>query len=110
MLTADWVQCTAPAPKVRAAAQRRRANEEVLPNFDVTGWYGLLAPAGTPVAIVNRLNAELNRALRTAAVQERLAFLGADALPGSPAQFATLIESETTRWTAVIHRLGLKPD
>ena len=71
--------------------------EEVLPKFDANGWFGVLAPAGTPPAIVARLNAELNRALKSRAVLERLAVLGADPLAGSPAQFGTLIQSETAR-------------
>ena len=84
--------------------------EEVLPKFDANGWFGVLAPAGTPPAIVARLNAELNRALKSRAVLERLAVLGADPLAGSPAQFGTLIQSETARWSAVILRLGLRPE
>ncbi|MDN8618530.1 tripartite tricarboxylate transporter substrate-binding protein [Variovorax ginsengisoli] len=56
------------------------------------------------------LNREINKALATPAVIERLALLGADPLPGSPEQFNSLLVSETSRWTAVIKRLGLKSE
>lgn len=84
--------------------------EQGIPNFDVTGWFGLVAPAGTPPYIVTRLNTDLNRALKSHPVQERLAGLGADPMEGSAAQFGNLLEKETVRWSALIRRLGLKAE
>ena len=78
--------------------------------FDVTGWYGLLAPAGTPESIIIRLNKIANDALATKEVASKLAVLGADTLPGSPAQFQALLTSETERWSSVIKKLGLTAD
>lgn len=84
--------------------------EELIPGFDVTGWFGVLAPAGTPAAAVDLFNRELNRALKSPAVIEKLSGLGADAFEGSPAQFGKLLESESARWSAVIRRLNLRAD
>lgn len=109
------------AGKLRAIAvtsQRRAAvmpevptvAEQGLPGFEVIGWFGLLAPAGTPAATVERLNREANLALRAPEVQQRMADLGAAGMGGTPEAFAQLVASETARWGAVVKRLGLKAD
>ena len=66
------------------------------------------APAGTPKAIVDRLNKELNAALADPDVQKRLANEGADALPGTPQAYADDIDKEETKWGALVRKLGLK--
>ena len=78
--------------------------------FEADQWYGVVAPAGTPVEIVSLLNAQINRALNTPAMQERLNGEGAQATPTTPAIFRKLIESEIGRWGPVIRRAGIKPD
>ncbi|MBL8386391.1 MAG: tripartite tricarboxylate transporter substrate binding protein [Burkholderiales bacterium] len=84
--------------------------EQGLPGFEVIGWFGLLAPAGTPAAVIERLNREANQALRAPDVQQRMRDLGAASLGGTPEAFARLIGDETARWGAVVRRLGLKAD
>src|SRR5437879_4313886 len=68
--------------------------ESGYPGFDAITWYGLLAPAGTPAVIIARLNAELNRALATPDVRERLAAEGGEVLGGSPERFASLLKAD----------------
>jgi tripartite-type tricarboxylate transporter receptor subunit TctC len=84
--------------------------ETAVPNFEVTGWFGMLAPAATPAPIVARLNKEVNAALNQPNVKERLASLGVEPGGGSPAEFAKLIEADTKRYTDAIKRLGIKAE
>ena len=73
-----------------------------LKGFDAGTTHGFYAPAGTSAAVVNRLNAEINRALALPAVRERLAGLGADPVPMTPAQFRVLLEDEARRYGAIV--------
>ena len=79
-------------------------------SFEADQWYGVVAPAGTPPEIVMQLNAQINRALNAAGVQERLATEGARPMPTTPAEFARLIENEIKRWEPVVRRAGIKAD
>jgi tripartite-type tricarboxylate transporter receptor subunit TctC len=83
---------------------------EVVPGFAVTGWLGIGVPKGTPMEIVERLNREVNSALADPTVKARMADLGSDPLPGSAADFAKLVETETEKWTKVVKFSGLKAD
>ncbi len=80
---------------------------ETFPGFDCNTWYGLLVPAGTPAAIVAKLNTELNRALTDPGMIQRLLDQGVEATPGTPAAFHKLIVAETERWTKVIKSAGI---
>ncbi|MBO9641968.1 MAG: tripartite tricarboxylate transporter substrate binding protein [Pseudacidovorax sp.] len=84
--------------------------ELALPGFEVTGWFGILAPAATPPAIVDRLNREVNAALAQPAVQQRLQALGVEPGGGTSAAFGQLIATETVRYGDAIRRLGLKAE
>lgn len=84
--------------------------ESGLRDFMVTTWFGLLAPARTPPAIINRLNAEVARALEQAAVKERLARAGLIPAPSTPQAFKALIVSEIARWREVIRESGARAD
>jgi tripartite-type tricarboxylate transporter receptor subunit TctC len=84
--------------------------ESGLPGFEASVWWGLVAPAATPAGVVNRLNAELQKVLAEPALQERLVELGAVVKPGSSAQFADFIRTETSRWSRVIKAANIKPD
>ena len=84
--------------------------ESGYPGFDAITWYGLLAPAGTPAVIIARLNAELNRALATPDVRERLAAEGGEVLGGSPERFALLLKAESAKWGRVVKESGAKVD
>jgi len=83
--------------------------ESGLPGFDATLSYGLLAPAGTPQSIVEKLNKALNTALADDAVRKRIINEGAEPEPGTPAQQAAVIDHEEIKWAVVIHTAGLQP-
>src|SRR5687768_5026710 len=78
-------------------------------NFVVDIWYGVLAPAGTPPALVNRLNSEINKALAAPDMKERLLTAGIQPLGNTPEQFAKFIRSEATRYAKVIKDAGIQP-
>ena len=86
------------------------AAEAGLEHFEVPIWYGMLAPAATPREIINRLNAELTRALSAPDLKERLGAAGIEPVTGSPEQFAAFIKSETARYAKVIKDAGIKPE
>jgi tripartite-type tricarboxylate transporter receptor subunit TctC len=82
--------------------------ESGVPGFEVGLRYGLVAPAGTPPAVVARLNKELNAALAMEDVKNRLATEGAESLPGTPEAYAADIEKEEKKWGGLVKKLGLK--
>src|SRR5262249_56398879 len=86
------------------------AMAEFLPGYEASGWYGIVAPRGTPPAIVDRLNKQINAALDDASMKARLADLGCDMFAGSPADFAKFIEDETRKWAEVIKFTGVTAD
>ncbi len=81
-----------------------------LKGFEASSWFGLLAPAGTPADVVNRVQQETARALATPAMKERLLAQGAIPSGMSPADFAALIAAETKKWAAVVKASGAKVD
>jgi tripartite-type tricarboxylate transporter receptor subunit TctC len=83
------------------------AAESGLPGFEAVLHYGLLAPAGTPQAIVARLNRELRALIGTAEVRARIAADGGDPLPSTPEEFAADIDREESKWSALIRKLEL---
>ncbi|PSL82919.1 LacI family transcriptional regulator [Variovorax sp. WS11] len=84
--------------------------EQGMPGFEVTGWFGILAPAGTPPAVIARLNKEVNALLSDPDTRNKLEGLGVEAASGSPADFGKLIESETKRYGDAIRKLGIKAE
>ena len=84
--------------------------EAGLPGFEVTTWYGILAPAGTPGAIVVRLNAELVRVMHSPDLKERLAAMAADPATSTPEEFGDYIKREIAKWGEVVHQAGLSAD
>ena len=83
---------------------------ETAAGFEAITWYGVLAPAGLPPEVTQRLNAEINRALLNPAFKERLAGLGMEPMPGTPAQFAEFYKAETVKWGKIVKSSGAKPD
>ncbi len=81
-----------------------------LKGFEAVAWFGVLAPGGTPVAVVNRLNQEIVKALRDPELVERLAAQGATAAPGTPEAFTAFIRAEIARWAPVIRQAGIRPE
>jgi tripartite-type tricarboxylate transporter receptor subunit TctC len=83
--------------------------ESGLPGFDVSEWNMLVAPAGTPPAIIARLHQEAVKSLNSAEARERIAALGATAIGGTPTQAAQFLKTELTRWAKVAREAGIKP-
>jgi tripartite-type tricarboxylate transporter receptor subunit TctC len=81
--------------------------ESGFPGFEAAQRYGLVAPAGTPQAIIDKLNAALREALTSADVKTRIAAEGAEPIPGTPADYAKDIDGELTKWTKVIQQAGI---
>jgi len=95
----------APLPDVPTLA------EAGVPGYEATAWFGYLAPAGTPREIIDRLNAEIAKALESPDVRERLAPGGLSELPGgTPERFGDLIKTEIAKWSKVVKESGAKID
>ena len=84
--------------------------ESGFPKFEATAWYGVLAPAGTPPAIVTRLHDEIVRALKMPDVKERLEYVGFEIVGSTPAAFGAYIKSEIIKWAPVVKASGAKPE
>jgi len=84
--------------------------ESGVPGYAATNWYGLLAPAKTPPAIIDRINREMTAALKAPEVVEGLKSRGIDAAPNSPAEFAAFIRAESVKWRPVVLQSGIKAD
>ena len=84
--------------------------ESGVPGYAATNWYGLLAPAKTPSAIIDRINRDMTTALKSPDVIENLKSRGIDAAPNSPAEFAAFIRAETMKWRPIVQQSGIKPD
>lgn len=93
-----------------AALPNTPAISETIPGFGSTPWYGILAPAGTPVDIINKLNAAIKTALADPAVQERLLKQGCEPLQNTPAQFATLLKDDLASWQKIVKESGASVD
>lgn len=76
--------------------------------LEITGWQGVLAPAGTPRAVIDKLAGAVNQVVNSKAVQDAFAKLGIIPFADSPAQFGQVIESETTRWGRLVKETGMK--
>jgi tripartite-type tricarboxylate transporter receptor subunit TctC len=85
-------------------------SEQGVKGFDDLTWFGFFAPAGTPPEIVNRLNAEINKALQTPDVKEKMTTLGLDLRPMSAAEFAAYVREEVPKWAQAVKDSGAKVD
>jgi tripartite-type tricarboxylate transporter receptor subunit TctC len=83
--------------------------DEFVPGYEASVWFGVGAPKTTPVAIIDKLNTEINAALADPKIKARLASLG-KVLPGSPADFGKFIVDETEKWGKVVKFAGIKAD
>jgi tripartite-type tricarboxylate transporter receptor subunit TctC len=81
-----------------------------LPGFDVSTWFGVFAPAGTPAPIIGRLNSTMTSALRSPEMRERLARMGAEPAPGSPEEFSELLRRELAKYQQVVKFSGARVD
>lgn len=96
--------------KRSAAASELPTVAELLPGFQAGAWYALLAPAGTPAAVIARLNSEAVKAVRLPDVSSRLASEAVDVVASTPEQAMQYIRGEIDRWTQVIKAAGIKPE
>ncbi|MGH8663263.1 MAG: tripartite tricarboxylate transporter substrate-binding protein, partial [Burkholderiales bacterium] len=80
-----------------------------LASYEVNGWYGVCAAAGTPPALVERLNRDINRVLAMPEVRERMTAAGTLPAGGTPAQLAQLVRSEVEKWSRIIRQAALSP-
>jgi tripartite-type tricarboxylate transporter receptor subunit TctC len=80
--------------------------EAALPGYEAIAWNGLFAPAGTPRAIIDQLNAEVVKALQSEKVKEQLASLGATTRPTMPNEFSTYVRDEVSKWAKVVKESG----
>jgi tripartite-type tricarboxylate transporter receptor subunit TctC len=81
--------------------------ESGMPNFEVGAWQGVMVPAGTPKPVIDRLNAEINKALKTPELKAKLAAQGAEPLGSTPAEYAAYLKKEIVRWAAVVKASGV---
>jgi tripartite-type tricarboxylate transporter receptor subunit TctC len=98
------------AKRAEVAPEIPTVAESGVPGFEVIAWYNMFAPAHTPRAIVNRLNAEINRILQQPDVRERFHALGVSPLSGSPDHLGKYLKFEVDRWAKLIKERGIKLD
>ncbi|MGO4402778.1 Bug family tripartite tricarboxylate transporter substrate binding protein [Bosea sp. RAF48] len=109
------------AGSLKAIATTGHENSPFMPNvptaisqglegFEVSSWFGLLAPTGTPQPILDKLNTELNKALKSQKLKEALALQGVDPKPSTPAEASRLIDSEIAKWGDLIKTSGIKAE
>ena len=98
------------AARVPAAPEIPTVAESGLPGFEVSAWDGVLAPAGTPTAVIDRLNAAIRAALADPEVRAALVARGAQPVPGTPEAFARHIAAESEKWAQVVKKAGAKVD
>ena len=83
---------------------------ETVPGYEVTNWFGIIVPRGTPRTVVGRVNADLNKALAAADLKGLLNAQGADAAGGTPEEFATVIRQDLVKWGRVVKDSGARVD
>ena len=98
------------AKRSNAAPDIPTVAESGVAGYEASSWFGILAPAGTPKAIVTRLNAESMKALQTREVQEQLTRQGMDPAGSTPGEFDAYLRAEIAKWTRVVKQAGIKPD
>ena len=109
------------ADKIRPLAITSKKRSPLLPNVpsfvelgypkvEVLNWQGLIAPKGTPKAIIDKLNAAANEALKDPQLRELMLAQGNEIGGGSPAEFAALVKSEASKWSAVVKSANIKPE
>jgi tripartite-type tricarboxylate transporter receptor subunit TctC len=95
--------------RVAAVPELPTVAESDVPGFEIAPWGGIVAPAGIPKAVLNRLNAEYNTALQSQTVRDFYNSVGVQTHGGTPEQFTEHVRKETEKWGTLIKRLGIKP-
>ena len=109
-LRAFAVTTAARSPSFPELPTMAEAGGRQLAGFDVTTWFGVMAPAGTPAPVVARLNEEFRKALLTPEMRERLKAMGAEPSPTTPEQFAAFIRAELAKYEKVVKFSGARVD
>ena len=98
-VTSDGIEPSAPdLPTVGATVK----------GYEATAWFGIGMPKGTPSAVIEKMNAEVNKLLAEPALKKRLAELGGVSIAGTPADFGKVIAAETAKWAKVVEASGAK--
>jgi tripartite-type tricarboxylate transporter receptor subunit TctC len=98
------------AKRAEALPNVPTVDEAGVKGYAATNWYGMLAPAQTPANVIDRLNREINAALKAPEVVNYLKDNGIDPAPSSPAEFARFIAAEQRKWTPIIRKSNIKVD
>ena len=84
--------------------------EAMPPGFELNAWFGIIAPAGVPADVVNRLNSEINKVLNDTAMRERMQADGTTVFTSTPDEFAALMKSDSARWADIVKKTGIRID
>jgi tripartite-type tricarboxylate transporter receptor subunit TctC len=84
--------------------------ESGLPDFEISGWFGIAAPAGTPRPVIERLGAELQRVMQLPEIRERLLAQGIEPVGNAPAEFSRQVRSELAKWARIVKESGARVD
>ena len=98
------------AKRVAAMPEVPTITEAGVPGYEVSNWWALLAPAGTPQPVLERLQQEIAAILDSPETRKRFELEGAEAMRMSPAELAQYISAETVKWTRVVKEAGIKPE
>jgi tripartite-type tricarboxylate transporter receptor subunit TctC len=96
------------AKRSKALPNIPTVSESGVKGYEISGWYGVLAPAGTPNAIVEKLNKAMVKILKTPEMSDRLAVDGSEAVGNTPMEFGEHIKAETAKWRKLIKELDIK--
>ena len=94
--------------RISAAPEVPTFEEAGVPGYEASGWFGVVAPAATPPAVIDRLNAEIVAALATSEIRERALAAGTEPFTNTPQEFAAMIREETKKWAEVIKAANVK--
>lgn len=98
------------AKRSAAAPELPTVSEAGIPDYEMSGWYGILVPAGTPTGVITRLHAESLKVLKIPEVVERMAVAGFEPVGNSPAEFTAFIANEVDKWAKVVKAAGMRVD
>jgi tripartite-type tricarboxylate transporter receptor subunit TctC len=98
------------AKRVTAMPEVPTIAEAGLPGYEVSNWWGILAPAGTPAAVLDRLYKELTAITDSPETRRRFELEGAEVIRMTPSEFANFVARETEKWTRVVKEAGIKPE
>ncbi len=101
---------TTGARRMATAPELAPLSESGLPGYEISVWYGIVAPANTPTTAVSRLHAEIGKIVQLTDIKQRWAALGAEPLQNTPEQFAAFLKTDTSKWAKVVRDAGVKID